>query len=113
MSDVKKAIPGVEITLGGEKYKLIFTMRSFMLVEKETGLNALDGNMFSPPSATNLITLLWAGLQHKQAGGAPDLTIDEVGEMLSLSEMGEVAESIQKAFEEATATPSKKRKALS
>lgn len=94
MTTVDKVAPEVEIELGGKKRKLIFDFWSFCLLEKATGRNSLSGEMFTKPSATEIVTLVWAALQSTEK-----LSIEEVGKMLSFKNMPMVTEAIQKAFD--------------
>lgn len=97
MNNIEKVSPGVEIQLGGKTRKLIFNMWAFYLLEKATGKNALAGEVFMNPTATDLLTLVWAALQHEEK-----VTIEEVGGMFSLQDIPEISRAIQKAFAQAS-----------
>lgn len=90
-----KAVPGVLFTLGGKNRRLVFDMWAFYLLEKETGKNALAGEMFQSLTATDLLVLTWAAVQSEEK-----LTIEQVGKMLSLSDLPALAEAIKQAFEQ-------------
>lgn len=105
MAGVEKVSPGVDLDIGGKTRKLVFTMRAFMLLEKATGKNALNGEIFGDPSCTDLVTLTWAALQHDPEKPS----IDTVADWLEFSDFPKLSAAIQKAFEQAT--PEKKAEA--
>lgn len=95
MTNIDKAAPGVEIEIGGKKRKLVFDMWAFYLLEKETGKNAISGEIFTKPSATDIIVLIWAALQHEEK-----ISLEAVGRMMSLTNLPVVTAAIQKAFDQ-------------
>lgn len=92
----EKAVPGVPFILGGKERTLVFDMWAFYLLEKETGKNALGGEMFERLSATDLLILTWAAIQ-----GSEKLTLEQVGHMLQLANLPALAEAIKQAFDQA------------
>lgn len=108
MTNLKKASPGVEIEIGGKVRKLIFNMRAFMLLEKATGKNALNGEIFGSPSVTDLITLTWAALQHGEEDLRP--SIEDVADWITFEDFAKLTEGIKEAFDEATPAPPKNAK---
>lgn len=92
----EKVSPGVSFTLGGKERKLVFNMWAFYLLEKETGKNALGGEMFNSLTATDLLILTWAAIQ-----GDEKLTLEQVGHMLTLADLPKLAEAIKQAFDQA------------
>lgn len=92
----EKLSPGVAFTLGGKERKLVFDMWAFYLLEKETGKNALGGEMFNSLTATDLLILTWAAIQ-----GDEKLTLEQVGHMLTLVDLPKLAEAIKEAFDQA------------
>lgn len=92
----EKASPGVSFTLGGKERKLVFDMWAFYLLEKETGKNALGGEMFQSLTATDLLVLTWASIQ-----GSEKFTLEQVGHMLTLVDLPKLAEAIKEAFDQA------------
>lgn len=93
----KKASPDVEIELGGVRRKIVFNMWAFCQLETATGKNALSGEIWEQPSATDIVTLLWAALQQEE----PSLTIEEVGRMMPFSKLSAVSDALKSAFESA------------
>ncbi len=92
----EKAAPGVPFMLGGKERKLVFDLWAFRLLEKETGKNALGGEMFEKLSANDLLVLTWAAIQSDEK-----LSIEQVGHMLSLADLPRLADVIKLAFEQA------------
>lgn len=103
---IDKVAPGVVFTLGGKKRKLVFDMWAFYLLEKETGKNALAGEMFEKISATDLLILTWAAVQSEEK-----LTLEQVGHMLTLVDIPALADAIKLAFEQAKPIESKNESA--
>lgn len=94
-SNAEKALAtGVEVFIGGTKYFLKYTLWSFCKIDIATGKNPLDGAMWTNPHPQDILTLLWAGLLHSH----PELTLEELGNKISLSEIPMIAPLIQKAF---------------
>lgn len=111
MAHLDKASPGISITLtppGSAPVvkHLVFDMWAFSLIEKETGKNALNGELFSNPSAQELLVLIWAGIQHEG-----ECSLKEVGQAFSIKQLEDYVPAIQKAFEQASGVTSKKNSA--
>lgn len=98
MSNIDKVGQGVEIELGGKIRHLVFDMWAFYLLERETGKNALNGELFTQPSATELVTLVWAAVQ-----GSEKLSMEQVGRMMPFSKLPDITKAIQIAFSHAAA----------
>lgn len=94
MSNLDKVKPKIEVELGGKKRFLVFDFWAISLIEKETKKNFLTGDLLKEPSATDIIALVWAGLQKDE----PKLAMEEVGRMIDFSNLPKVTEAIQKAF---------------
>lgn len=95
MSNIEKAAPGVKIVLNGEERTLKLTLGAFAKLEQVTGKNALSNEAWANPNATMIVALVWAALNDDK------LTLDEVGSWISLGQIAEVSEAIQKAMEQA------------
>ena len=63
MSNAEKMNPAVELKLGDKTLKIVFDLWAFCLIEEQTGKNAINGEAFQNPSANDLVTLIWAGVQ--------------------------------------------------
>jgi hypothetical protein len=108
MSNLDKAVPKVDVTIGGKRRSLVFSLWAFALIEKETGKNTLNGEIFSSVNATELIAIVWAGLQASE----PNLTMQEVGSMLDFGDIKDVTDAIGQAFSKAMPEPEKKVEAV-
>lgn len=94
--NAEKANPGVPFMLGGKERKLVFDLWAFRLLEKETGKNALGGEMFENLTANDLLVLTWAAIQSDEK-----LTLEQVGHMLTLADLPRLSDAIKLAFEQA------------
>lgn len=104
MSDAVKAVPEIEIEYLGEKLKLVFSLTAFCAFEKETGINALNGETWSEVNITVLSALLWAGLRsHK-----PEITLQEVRDSMTMPQLLALYKDINTAFNNASASDEKK-----
>jgi len=92
-----KAVPGVVVTIGGKERRLIFDFWAFFLIEKQTGKNALNGEMFTQPSVSDILTLLWAGLQTTEK-----ISMEDLGHMINFKDMPVLSEAIKQAFDQAS-----------
>lgn len=91
-TNLDKASPGVEITLGGKKYSLKFGYNAIARIERALGGKSLiEIVQQQPPSVTTIIALIWGGINPKETG---DLTMDKVGDMLEEHGLQEIAEKI-------------------
>ena len=88
------AHPEIFITLGEEKMKLVPSFSVFVRFEKATGKNALDPMMWVQPSATDLVTLVWAAIGGEKSGKS----ISEVADLLTGQHLREVEELIKGMF---------------
>lgn len=90
---MSKMTPTVSIILDKERlFKLDF--KALMSFEKASGKNVLATDVWQQMSATDMVTLLWAGLLHEDA----QLTLDKVAEMIHPGNLQEVVEVLQKGF---------------
>jgi len=93
-----KVKPEIEIELGGKKRKLVFDFNALCKLEEMTGKNALDGETWQQPRASDIRILLWAALLRNE----PELTLEDTGAMLTISSLSQVTESLRQAFESAS-----------
>lgn len=73
---------GASIKLDKQR-TLRFRARAWETFEKETGRSILSGQALDSLGLPEIITLCWCGLLHED----PDLTRDEVGDMLGMREL--------------------------
>ena len=105
-NSLSKAAPGVSICLGGKDYTLKLNLFAFMQLEKVTGKNALNGEIWSNINATNMAVLLWAALLHQD----PALTVEAVAQQIDVKDLAKLPTLIQAAFEEAAPSPDPEKK---
>jgi len=86
-------LPNVSLILGGVERHLCYDFNSIVQVERLTGINLLQ-SAITELSATNLRALLWAALLK----GNADLTIDEVGNWISLRNAASIHQAIITAW---------------
>ena len=101
-----KALPDVEAKVGGTVKKLKFTLGSLCRLDQVTGKNALDGETWKEPTTSDLRALLWAALLHENK----NLTLEEVGDMISMEEIPEITQAILKAFQRSSPSEDSKKK---
>ncbi len=91
---MNKALPIVEITLDRERtFKLDF--RALMAFEKLSGKNVLESNVWQQMTASDMVTLLWAGLLHED----PQLTLDQVAGLIHPGNIQLVVNALQQGFQ--------------
>lgn len=84
----------VKIKLGGKERSLVFTLNALDEYEELTGRNALQENIFQNISAKETKALLYAVIKQDD----PDITIDDIGKMVSVSNFEEVLTALAKAY---------------
>jgi hypothetical protein len=94
MSNADKVKPDVTIELAGKSRKLIFNFGTLALIEKELGTNTFSNEFWNNISANAVITILWAGLKKAD----PEITQEEIGESLNLSEISPIMAKIKEAM---------------
>ena len=92
-----KSKPDVKIFL--DKWRTIrFDLNAMVRLEEMTGKSLFDGTFLSSDmSAKDIRAVLWACL----SGEDSELTIEQVGSWISVSNMAEVASKLSEAFEAA------------
>ena len=99
---MSQAIPIIPIELDKPR-NLKFTNRAFRLIERETGKNALQGELWTTMSMSDLGVLMWAGLVHEDK----NLTLDDADDLLHPGNMHQVIELVTKAWLDAMPQPAK------
>ncbi len=84
----------VKIKLGGKERELVFTLNALDEYEELTGRNALMENIFKNISAKETKALLFSALKQDD----PEITIQDVGKMVSVSNFEEVLTALAKAY---------------
>lgn len=97
MEHAEHAIPEMFVSLGDERIKLIPNFSTFCRFEKATGKNGLDPMVWLQPSATDLVTLLWAAMGGEKSGR----TIDDVADKMTGKHLEDVKLLIQGMFKKA------------
>jgi hypothetical protein len=82
---------GVQVTLTDGEHELRYSNRALMAIERVTGLDV--NAVAQGPRLTALVTLVWAGLLHEERG----LSVDDVADLIDLSEAAELGEVVGKA----------------
>jgi hypothetical protein len=100
MSNATKAATGVDFMFGGQPRKLVFNMRSALLMEKTLGKSMLNGEMLSEPTLNDLMVMVWAMLQNGDKAQFP--TFEDVIDTLDFENLPELTSVIQEVFTVAT-----------
>jgi hypothetical protein len=95
----------VEVTLNGKVYKVVPNFRMFCLFEKKTGKNPFATAHWLPPSPSNIVALVWAGIGGDESG----MTIDDVEKSLTLKDSKMMNDVIMTLFR-TTVVPDKLKK---
>lgn len=74
--------------------KFMLDLNAFALVEETLDMDFMDALEKSARSARTLRAVLWAGLRKDD----PTLTLEQVGEMISISNMEIISDAINKAM---------------
>lgn len=108
MSNAEKALPERSLTIGGKKRGVKFSFRALNALEKETGKSALDGSLLREMRVSNLTLYVF----HTTRAVDPSITMDEIEDGLDLSDLGDVIQVINLAYEDAMAVFKKKNPEL-
>ncbi len=87
-------IENVTIKLGGKERKLYFDLGIMSDYEDLTGDNALQGNIFEDITSKKLIRMLYVVLKVED----PNITIDEIGKMITGHNIKDILEKVIEAF---------------
>lgn len=103
-----KMTPAVTITLDKERH-LLLTLSAMIAFKKETGKDLMNPEVVKQISEhmelEDLRALLWASLRHEDK----NLTIEQVGDMLHIGNMKDVAAKLGEAW--SSALPEAKKEA--
>ena len=110
MANVDKVEPDVTIEIGGHEFVVRFSLGAFRRLEKETGKNALKGEVWDDLSADDIVTLLWAAMNSESR---EQFSADEIGDMIMPADIPDITTKLQAAMEMASpaATASQKKTA--
>lgn len=78
MLDADKAIPELDVEIGGKTYKFVFSVKALILAERETGTNVFKGDLLNDVTLGQLVTLVWAGLQKHHPDVKRDIIEDAI-----------------------------------
>jgi hypothetical protein len=95
---VDPTLPRVPLTVNGETYFLCFTFGALALAQSKL-IHALDLSTLDP---SMVVPLLYASL----ITHSPDITIDEVSEMVTIRNLGVIFDGIATAYAASLAPPS-------
>lgn len=87
-------LPKVPVEINGRKLYLCFDFNGLAKAEELAGINLLTGIDLQKVSATQLRALLFAALLKFQ----PDITLEQVGAMLTYANVPKFSEALAKAF---------------
>lgn len=97
MEHAEHALPEFYISLDGKRLGLSPNFSTFVRFEKATGKNGLDPVLWLNPSATDMVTFIWAAVGGEKSG----LSIDEVADKASPKHLKEVTKLIEAMFSKA------------
>jgi len=96
-----KAIPEIEIEIGGKVRKLVFSCNAACLIEQVLGIEVLTGEWAKKPGFREVRAFLWGMLKADE----PKLTLEEVGGWLNRDNIVAAGKAIIDAYVKAMATP--------
>lgn len=90
----RMAIKTVDVMLDKER-KLAFPLMALIRLKKEHGIQMADlKDKEKAQDVEVILAIIWAGLIHEQ----PDLTYEEVGYMIDISELPAISEKLSEVF---------------
>lgn len=90
-------IPKVSVELSGKEYSLCFDFNAIAQAESLTGLNLLTALDLRSLNASMLRALLFAALLKLQ----PEMTLEQAGALITLTQASKVTAALVKAYSEA------------
>lgn len=93
--------PVVELELGGTTRQMRFDFRAIAAAEKVCGRNLLLARNWNTLNVGDVIAVVWATCQRTD----PELTIEQVGEMIHLGNYNDALTAIGRAWVLATPEP--------
>lgn len=105
-SHAEKALPGVQIQFGDplQTHTYLVTLGSMCKLEKATGLNPFDSEVWRNTTPSMMAALVWCGLLHAK----PNLTIEEVANQILPKDYMAISEAVRDAFMQASSPEEKK-----
>lgn len=100
-----KAIPEVEVTIAGEKRRLVCSFGAFIRFQRATGKDGMRLPFWNEATSLDLVTLVWAAM----GGDACGLTVDQVADGLSAKNYAEIMEMIRVLFGASVPTDEQKK----
>jgi hypothetical protein len=97
-------LPRVPLTLGGHKFNLVYTFNALARLENEANVNAFKIVDFQNITATNLRAMLWVAMITDQ----PDITLEEVGDLMEIGDIREIYAALLYAYTRSQPEPKKK-----
>lgn len=94
-------LPNVPLELCGKTYHVCYDFNAIIAYEEQTGENILITFESEDIAPKKLRALLWAGLLKEN----PDLTLQQVGALIALSDMGRVVQAVAAAITGSKAEP--------
>jgi hypothetical protein len=100
---VRPTIHFVDCMIDGENYPMAFSYNRLAEVEAATNLNMLAGGLHAFPniSATHYRALVWAAMTIKR----PELTLDDVGNLMTPETMPVIQKALIDAYFKSTENP--------
>ena len=95
---INKVLPGVDVELGGKARRLRMTLGSLARFQKETGVNFFEVGVQYKGSPVELQALVWACL----VVDSPDLTPENVGDLIPFGEIERVTTALTEGWTAAT-----------
>lgn len=103
MSKINKG--GIKIKLDKER-TILFNLNAMAEFEEVTGKSFFSEQDLDNLTAKDVRAMLWTGLKHED----PDLTLEDVGEMIHVGNMAEIMEGLTGAYKGAMPQPEGKQK---
>jgi hypothetical protein len=97
MDNAQHALPEAFISLGEDRFKVVPSFAVFCRFEEKTGKNGLDPVLWIQPSATDLVTLVWAAIGGKSSGK----TVEQVAELMTGQHLEDVKVLVSSMFKKA------------
>ena len=104
MSNADKLSSGTKIEIGGVEREIKLNLGAWRRVERETGKNVANGELWKNPGIDEIVVIVWAGINDKT------LSIDDVGDMLDLSDLPRINEALGREIARANGKPENEKK---
>lgn len=101
MDNADKALPSVELVLGGKTYHLTCNFGTLCRYQEATGNNPFDSAIWSKPSPKDIVALIWAAVVKEDK----EMTFEKVSELLTAENIPQMGQLFQAFFGKAAAEP--------